>query len=126
MKKRTLLKLQMLFGLLCGSFLLTACDNGAGGSAELSDTDVVPSGTYTGIAQEVDPEEKEIYVHTADDKTLELYFTDQTQLMQNGQNVQFSALEPNQRVEVEVEKKGQRLEPITVTILGSGSSNNQG
>lgn len=80
-------------------------------------TDVVESGTYTGIADEVDADEQEIYVKTPDDKVLELYFTEQTKLTQNGQPVDFSALQKGQQVEVEVEKKGQRLEPISVKIL---------
>ncbi len=80
-------------------------------------TDVVESGTYMGTIKEVEPEKTEIYVSTDDDKTLELYFTDQTMLTRNGQTVEFSELEEGQKVEVEVEKVGKRLDPISVTIL---------
>ena len=90
------------------AFFFTACGEG---------TDVVESGTYQGSIKEVEPEKTEIYVTTEDDKTLELYFTDQTTLTRNGETVEFSALEEGQRVEVEVEKVGKRLEPIAVTIL---------
>lgn len=51
------------------------------------------SGTYQGVVKEVEPEKTEIYVETKDDKTLELYFTDQTTLTQNGESVDFSALQ---------------------------------
>lgn len=94
-----------------------ACNNGGGSSTEIENTDIVPSGTYTGTAQKVDPDEKEIYVKTDDGKTLELYFTDQTTLMQNGQAASFDALQEGQKVEVTLEKKGKRLEPITVRIM---------
>ena len=80
-------------------------------------TDVVESGIYQGTIKEVEPEKDEIYVSTEDDKTLELYFTETTTLTRNGQVVEFSELQEGQRVEVEVEKVGQRLDPISVTIL---------
>jgi len=79
-------------------------------------TDVVESGTYTGKVIEVEADKSEIYVKTDDGKTLELYFTDETTLMQNGETVEFSALNVDQSVEVEVEKVGKRLDPISVKI----------
>ncbi len=94
--------------LVIGTFL-TAC----GGS----ETDVVGSGTYTGTLEKVVPEESEIYVRTEDDKLLELYFIEKTTLTQAGDTVDFSALEKGQRVEVEVEKVGKRLDPLAVRIL---------
>ena len=89
--------------------MLAAC--GGGG------TDVVESGTYTGTIDELNPEETEIYVETEDGKRLELYFTDTTTLTQGGQPVPFSTLQTGQQVQVEVEKVGQRLDPISVQIL---------
>ena len=80
-------------------------------------TDVVESGTYRGTVKEVEVSKTEIYVSTADGKTLELYFTEQTRLTRNGQAVEFSELEEGQNVEVEVEKKGKRLDPVSVSIL---------
>ncbi|MFD1095615.1 hypothetical protein [Salegentibacter chungangensis] len=80
-------------------------------------TDVVESGTYEGTVKEVEAEKTEIYVETADNKTLELYFTEKTELTRDGNNVEFSALQEGQKVEVEVEKKGKRLDPISVKIL---------
>lgn len=80
-------------------------------------TDVVESGTYQGTIKEVEPEKTEIYVETDENKTLELYFTDETVLTQNGMDVDFSTLEEGQKVEVEVEKVGQRLDPISVKIM---------
>ena len=87
---------------------LVACEGG---------TDVVESGTYQGTIDEVEPEKTEIYVKTADNKTLELYFTDQTTLTQNGEPVSFEVLKEGMKVEVEVEKVGKRLDPIAVRVL---------
>lgn len=83
---------------------------------EHKDTDLVPSGTYQGVAETVKPSEKEIYVRTEDDKLLELYFTDNTELTRNGEMVDFSELSDGISVEVTVEKKGKKLEPIAVKI----------
>lgn len=80
-------------------------------------TDVVESGTYQGSIKKVEPSKDEIYVETADDKTLELYFTENTRLTRGGNTVEFSELEKGQNVEVEVEKVGKRLDPISVEIL---------
>lgn len=80
-------------------------------------TDVVESGTYSGVVDKVEPSKTEIYVKTSDDKTLELYFTETTTLTRNGETVEFSSLEEGQNVEVDVEKSGKRLDPIAVRIL---------
>ncbi len=80
-------------------------------------TDVVESGTYQGNIKEVEADKTEIYVTTSDNKTLELYFTETTSLTRNGNEVDFSELEEGQKVEVEVEKNGKRLDPISVKIL---------
>lgn len=100
------LKLVAAFAVL--ALVFTACGE---------KTDVVESGTYQGIIQEVEAEKTEIYVETSDGKTLELYFTDSTTLTRNGETVEFSELQEGQNVEVAVEKTGQRLDPISVTIL---------
>jgi cold shock protein len=89
-------------------FMMNAC----GGS-----TDVVDSGTYQGVIKKVEPAKTEIYVETTDNKTLELYFTDETTLTHHDQEVDFTALRAGQPVEVEVEKVGKRLDPISVRIL---------
>lgn len=80
-------------------------------------TDAVESGTYEGTIDKVEPAKTEIYVKTTDDKTLELYFTEATKLTRNGETVAFDALEAGQKVEVEIEKVGKRLDPISVEIL---------
>jgi cold shock protein len=80
-------------------------------------TDVVESGTYTGTIQEVEPEKTEIYVKTDDGKVLELYFRESTTLTRNGETVSFEQLEEGGKVEVEIEKEGNRLNPIAVRIL---------
>ena len=86
-------------------------------SKEIRNTTVVESGTYPVTAKRVDPEEKEIYVTTADGKTLELYFSDATKLTQGGQAVTFDALKNGQKLEVQVEKDGNKLKPLSVAIL---------
>jgi hypothetical protein len=80
-------------------------------------TDVVDSGTYQGTVEEVEADKTEIYVKTADDKLLELYFTESTTLTKNGETVDFSELAEGQKVEVEVKKEGKRLDPVSVKIL---------
>jgi uncharacterized cupredoxin-like copper-binding protein len=88
-------------------FLFVACES----------TDVVESGTYSGTVDEVEAAKTEIYVKTDDGKTLELYFTDETSLTMAGEEVDFSMLEEGMSVEVEVEKVGKRLDPISVKIM---------
>lgn len=80
-------------------------------------TDVVESGTYQGTVHEVEADKTEIYVKTADGKLLELYFTETTTLTRNGETVPFSELAEGKKVEVEVKKEGQRLDPVSVKIL---------
>jgi len=94
-------------------FALAAEDS----SEEIRNTSAVESGTYEVTARKVDPEEKEIYVTTADGKTLELYFSDATKLTQGGQAVTFDALKNGQKLEVQVEKDGNKLKPLSVAIL---------
>ena len=80
-------------------------------------TDVVESGVYQGTVDEVEADETEIYVKTADGKLLELYFTDKTTLTKDGQTVPFSELAEGKKVEVEVKKEGKRLDPVSVKII---------
>lgn len=94
--------------LLSALFLFMACGES---------TDVVESGTYQGTIKEVEAAKTEIYVSTDDNKTLELYFTDSTSLMRSGSEVDFSELKEGQKVEVEVEKMGKKLNPISVKIM---------
>lgn len=111
---------KLILTVAIAAFSLTAfqaCNNSDSSSTEVEHTDVVPSGTYTGTADKVDPDEKEVYVKTTDGKMLELYFTDQTKLTQNGQTATFDALQKGQNLEVTVEKKGNRLEPMAVNIV---------
>jgi Cu/Ag efflux protein CusF len=80
-------------------------------------TDVVESGTYQGVVHEVEAEKTEIYVKTDDGKLLELYFTDNTTLTHQGETAPFEHLKEGGRVEVQIEKVGNRLDPIAVKIL---------
>jgi hypothetical protein len=80
-------------------------------------TETVESGTYEGTIQEVNAEESEIYVNISDEQTLELYFIDETELVKDTTAVPFDSLATGQKVRVEVEKVGQRLDPLRVEIL---------
>ena len=95
----------LLFAL---ALILTSCSG---------QTDVVDSGTYTGQIEEVKPEESEIYLAIDEGRTLELYFIEETTLTRGGSEVPFSELAAGQRVEVEVERVGNRLDPLSVEIL---------
>jgi len=86
-------------------------------SKEIRNTTVVDSGTYTVTAHRVDPDEKEIYVKTSDGKILELYFKADTKLLKAGKEVKFESLAKGQKLEVQVEKSGNHLKPVQVTIL---------
>jgi cold shock protein len=80
-------------------------------------TDVVESGTYQGVVHEVEADKTEIYVKTDDGKLLELYFTENTTLTHQGETAPFEHLKEGGRVEVQVEKVGNRLDPVAVKIL---------
>lgn len=84
---------------------------------ELENTQMVPTGTYTGEAIIVDAQQNEVYVRLNDTTTIELYFSNDTQIMQNGQKVAFDALQQGQKVEVDVEKSGESLKPLAVRIV---------
>jgi CspA family cold shock protein len=101
-----------LINLMAVSFtgFMVAC--GGGGESH----NVVESGTYEGTVKQVKPDENEIYVKHKD-KELELYFTDSTQLMRNGESVAFDKLKKDQQVSVKVEKVGKRLNPLQVKIM---------
>lgn len=106
MKKAIFTSILLLFGFV----LMQSC-------GENKDTDLVPSGTYKGKAETVDSGEKEVYVRTTDNKLLELYFTDKTTITKNGESVNFDQLQEGEMVEVQVEKKGKKLDPISVKLL---------
>lgn len=80
-------------------------------------TSVVDSGTYNGTIAEVNADETEIYVTLDSGETIELYFTESTTLTENGEAVPFSTIEVDDKVEVTVEKTGQRLDPVSVVLL---------
>jgi hypothetical protein len=84
----------------------------------VENTSVVDSGTYTGEIVEVEADKDEIYVELEDGKTIELYFTPDTQLMnKEDKAVKFDQLDEGQKVEVTVTKIGQRLDPEVVKIM---------
>lgn len=100
------LKLITLISVLI--FAFSACND---------QTSVVESGTYNGTISEINAEETEIYVQLESGERIELYFTENTTLSQNGEEVSFSTIQVDDRVEVTVEKTGQRLDPVSVVLL---------
>jgi len=86
-------------------------------SKEIRNTSVVESGTYKVTAKRVDAEEKEIYVTMEDGKILELYFSEATKLTRGGKDAGFDELKNGQKLEVQVEKDGNKLKPMAVSIL---------
>ena len=78
---------------------------------------VVDSGAYTGAVEKVNADEQEIYVRLSDKKLIELYFTEETTLQKDGNEVKFSQLSAGQSVQVEVKRVGNRLDPISVKIV---------
>lgn len=110
--------MKLIIALLIGAMALGSVSAAEEDSSEeIHNTSVVDSGTYQVTAKKVDAEEKEIYVTTADGKTLELYFSDATKLTRGGQTVGFDALQNGQKLEVQVEKSGSKLKPLSVVIL---------
>lgn len=102
----------LLFALLIalvGTFVVTGCQK------KVEEADVIQTGTYEGTITRVNPGESEIYVDS-DGRELELYFKDDTKLTRDGGDVDFSELQKGMKVEVEVERVGQRLDPIFVRI----------
>jgi len=103
---------KLMLSLLLGSLVFfSSCGD------QNKDTTVVDSGTYTGVAETVNADEKEIYVRTDDDKLIELYMTDSTEMMMNGKKVMFDKVEKGQKVKVTVEKKGKKNVPMSVMLM---------
>lgn len=95
----------LLLGILM--LFLAACGGGI---------DVVDAGTYTGTVDKAVEEEKEIYLSLDNGMRLELYFTDATQLMEGATPVDFSQLEKGDRVQVTLDREGNRNIPLQVVI----------
>lgn len=78
--------------------------------------DVVDAGTYRGTINKAVAEEQEIYVTLDNGQKLELYFTEETELLSAGQPVEFSALASGLPVEITVAREGNRNVPTRVEI----------
>jgi hypothetical protein len=109
--------MKTMLALLVSALALGSAIASDDSSKEIHNTSVVDSGTYQVTAKKVDADEKEIYVTTADGKTLELYFSETTKLTQGGKEVAFDALKNGQKLEIQVEKAGNKLKPLAVSIL---------
>ncbi|MFO7724697.1 MAG: hypothetical protein R6V45_04025 [Oceanipulchritudo sp.] len=89
------------------ALFLAGCGGGIG---------VVDPGTYSGTVDQAVAEEEEIYLSLESGERLELYFTEDTRLMKGGNTVAFSELESGDRVEVTVDREGNRNIPLEVVI----------
>lgn len=78
---------------------------------------VVDAGSYKGTIDKVVPEEEEIYVTLESGEQLELYFNDETELVQGGETIEFSAISADASVEIEVVREGNRNIPLRVELL---------
>jgi hypothetical protein len=101
---------KIIAALLTGILMLflTACGGGI---------DVVDAGTYTGTVDKAVAGEQEIYLSLDNGMRLELYFTDATQLTEGARPVDFSQLEKGDRVQVTVDREGNRNIPMQVVII---------
>lgn len=87
------------------------------GGAAVIEKHVVAAGTYKGTAHKIDAKEKEIFFKTDDGKLLELHLKGKTELTKEGKHVDFDSLKAGQKLEVHVEKHGERLSPLSVKIM---------
>lgn len=78
---------------------------------------VVDAGTYQGTIDKVVPDEVEIYVSLESGEQLELYFNEETELVEDGESVDFSAISAGDSVELTVEREGNRNIPVRVELL---------
>lgn len=104
MIKKTLAALSTLTALL----LLSGCGQSI---------DTVDAGTYPGTIDKVVPEEREIYVDLDNGTRLELYFNETTELVRGGSPAEFSQLAQGGKVNVTVDREGNRNIPTRVEIL---------
>lgn len=84
---------------------------------DAEEVSVVEDGTYTVTAHIVDDEEEELYVKMDDGRILELYIKSDTKLMHDGEMIEFEKFEKGQTLEIEVEKDGDHMKPISVAIV---------
>lgn len=96
-----------VLGALLGVLLLAGCGGGI---------DVVDAGTYAGTVEKAVAEEQEIYVELTDGTRLELYFTEDTELVAGGNEAPFSMLAKGIPVEITLEREGNRNIPTRVEI----------
>ncbi|WP_232797878.1 hypothetical protein [Salinibacter altiplanensis] len=84
------------------------------GSAEDSPME---TDAYNGTITEIDAEEREVHVEVPDEGTMELAFTDTTQVLKNFLEMPFDSLNADRKVRVEVTEAGEQPIPTSVTLL---------
>lgn len=119
--KTTIMKSLLTTSLTC-LFAIFSLSIASAGDTEKKELDqeevsVIESGTYKVTAHIVDDEEKEIYVKMEDGKILELYIKKDTKLRKGDEKIDFSAFKKGQALEIEIEKHGDHMKPVSVEIL---------
>lgn len=97
--------------IVCILFVVAGCGSEGG------DATSVDSGSYTGTISEVNADEQKITVAVPDSGTLDLSFSDSTEVVKNFMSMPFDSLRTDREVRVEVEKVGDRLDPKIVHLL---------
>ena len=106
----------LILALTAALLFLPACGGSETDGPE-DTADLPESGTYTGTVAGLNPEESEIYFESQDSGVFELYFTDSTEVTgQSGEIVPYDSLALGQSVDVTVERDGEELNPLAVTI----------
>ena len=102
--------------------LLSAC----GGGEEEESANLPGDGTYSGTITAVNAAEREIYVEFPGARVFGLYFTDSTEVTGlGGATVPFDSLAREQSVEVTIEREGEDLNPLAVTINQQAQQTNE-
>ena len=106
----------LILALTAALLFLPACGGGETDGPE-DTADLPESGTYTGTVTGLNPGEREIYVEFPGERVYGLYFTDSTEVTGlSGQPVPYDSLARQQSVDVTIERDGQELNPLAVTI----------
>lgn len=102
------------------SWIVLAVLIGVGcGGAEQSPTNEssMETDAYNGTVTEVNAEEEKIHVEVPDEGTMELTFTDSTQVLKNFLEVPLDSLSADQEVRVQVAEAGEQPTPVTVNLI---------
>lgn len=111
--------IEILSILIILSLSFSACGNKNGNEsyADHEETVLVPTGTYKGLLDKVNEQQRQIDFQTSDNRMLNLYFTDSTRIIKDDRPVNFSGLKKGQTLEVSLERMENYLEPKLIKIV---------